>query len=237
MFPNEPIRGTGISFVNPHYLDSGALLWSRNAWEYIFNQGTQPQTYSEGITAHQEKNCMGCHMSTANAANTEGGHTWKPQVETCKQCHGEIANFSDIRPFTPVDYDGDGIFETVFDEIGTITPGAPPDGSTGTGLFGQLVAALKAQGILYNPDVYPYFNSSIDPFPSFTAWTTNTLSAAFNLSWAYKSGACVYYHNSKYVVQILQDSLRALGAPPPATAFRPVGPRPATDYRTIVVNP
>jgi hypothetical protein len=239
--PNELIRGTGISFVNPHYLDSGALLWGRNAWEYIFpGDPPQTQTYSEGIPTHQELNCTGCHMSTANATNTEGGHTWKPQVETCKQCHvqvPEITKFSDIRPFTPVDYDGDGFFGTVFEEIGTITPGAPPDGSTGTGLFGQLVAALKAQGILYNPDVYPYFNSSTDPFPSFTAWTTNTLSAAFNLSWTYKSGACVYYHNSKYVVQILHDSLRALGAPPPAAAFRPPGPRPATDYRTIVVNP
>jgi hypothetical protein len=191
---------------------------------------------------------MGCHMSKepseAFGKNEEGGHTWKPQLETCKECHvqvPEITKFSDIRPFTPVDYDGDGVFGTVFEEIGTITANTPQNGgSTGTGLFGQLVAALKAQGILYNPDVYPYFNSSTAPFPSFTAWTTNTLSAAFNLSWAYKSGACVYYHNSKYVVQILHDSLRALGAPPPAAAFRPAGPRPALDYRgdpRIVINP
>jgi hypothetical protein len=258
--PNDVIRASGVSFVNPHYLDSGSLLWSRNAWEYIFNQGTQSQsqTYSEGITRHQEKNCMGCHMSKqpseAFDKNEEGGHTWKPQLETCKECHvqvPEITKFSDIRPFTPVDYDGDGVFGTVFEEIGTITPrDAPALGSTGTGLFGQLVGALEANTrpnpdptqppipdpIFYNPDSYPYFFNATGG--TFNAWTTNTLSAAFNLSWAFKSGACVYYHNSKYVVQILDDSLQALGALLPAVAAnRPAGPRPARDYRTIVVNP
>ena len=80
-------RGNGISFVNPHYLDSGSILWCKNAWEYFF--GGTAQQYYNGIPAHQELNCMGCHMAEANADNLEGGHTWKPKVETCKQCHGQ----------------------------------------------------------------------------------------------------------------------------------------------------
>jgi hypothetical protein len=230
--PNDIIRASGVSFVNPHYLDSGSLLWSRNAWEFV------PKTYSTGIAEHQQLNCMGCHMSEANANNTEGDHTWKPRVETCRDCHTKldgtpIADFTDIP--AALDYDGNGTAGTVFEEFGTITPrSAPAVGSDGTGLFGQVVATLETKGIRYNPDSYPYFFTATGG--TFNAWTTNTLSAAFNLSWAYKSGTCVYYHNSRYVAQILQDSLQALQSTAPP-GVRPVGTRSATDYRMIVINP
>jgi hypothetical protein len=228
--PDQVINPAGLSFVNPHYLDSGSLLWSRNAWEYIFSGISQ--TYFTGIPAHQQLNCTGCHMTEANADNTEGGHTWHARVETCQQCHGPIADFEEIQ--ASADYDGDGQVKTVYEEIGIITPRAAPDvGSDGTGLFGQLVAALEAQGIFYNADSYPYFFMADGG--QYRLWTSNQLTAAFNLSWAYKAGSCVYFHNSKYVVQILLDSLTALGGAP--TGVRPAGTRNATDYRTIVVNP
>lgn len=219
--PDQTISASGVSFVNPHYLDGGAILWSRNAWEYYF-EGL-PQTYSEGNRSHQALNCMGCHMDTANSENTAGGHTWKAQVKTCQRCHGPIEDFTQIP--ASADYDGDGIVGTVYEELGTINPD--------TGLFGQLKAALEAKGIYYNPNVYPYFFTATGG--QFRAWTTNTLSAAFNLAYAYKAGGAVYAHNAKYVVQILRDSLRALGVIP--TGVRPTGERPATDYRTVVVNP
>jgi hypothetical protein len=225
--PDQVINPAGFSFVNPHYLDGGAVLWSKNAWEYFFNNA--PQTYSNGIQKHQEKNCTGCHMSEANADNTEGGHTWIPRIETCQTstCHGPVADFFSI-PASD-DYDGDGQIKTVFEEIGTITAG----GASGTGLFGQVIAALNAKGIYYNPDSYPYFFTSTGG--QFRAWTTHTLSAGFNLSFLYKAGNAVYVHNAKYAVQILQDSLRALGVTP--TGARPPGNRNATDYRAIVINP
>jgi len=223
--PDQVINPAGFSFVNPHYLDSGSLVWSRNAWEYFF-QGV-PQRYTTGNASHQFKNCAGCHMGAANADDTEGGHTWIPRVETCQECHGPITSFQEIP--ASADYDGDGTLESVFNEIGELAP----DGSSGTGLFGQLVAALNAKGIFYNPNSYPYLFTATGG--QFRAFTTHTLSASFNLAWSYKSGSCVYYHNSKYVVQILQDSLRALGVTPAGT--RPPADRNATDYRTIVINP
>jgi hypothetical protein len=225
--PDQVINPAGFSFVNPHYLDGGAILWSRNAWEYFFNN--VPQTYSDGIQKHKETNCTGCHMSEANADDTEGGHTWVPKIETCQTstCHGPVADFFSIN--AAADYDGDGQAETVFEEIGTITTG----GASGTGLFGQVITALNARGIYYNPDTYPYFFTSTGG--QFRLWTTHTLSAAFNLSFLYKSGNAVYVHNAKYAVQILQDSLRALGVVP--NGVRPPGNRNATDYRTIVINP
>ena len=129
------------------------------------------------------------------------------------------------------DFDGDGTRETAFEEIGTINPDS--------GLFGQLKAALEAKGIFYNPDSYPYFFKSTDysSTNAYTAWTTNTLSAAFNLTFLYKAGNCAYVHNVFFSAQILLDSLKALGVTSPGYENRPAGDRSAIDYRTIVVNP
>jgi hypothetical protein len=228
--PDQVIdAANGISFINPHYLDSGAILWGRNAWEYIF--GGTPQEYSTGVPAHQSLNCMGCHMAEPNAENTEGGHTWRPRVETCQECHGSfVTDFKDIPAIG--DYDGDGEVKTAFEEIGTL--GDPVLGDSG--LFGKLKTALHDAGIDYDPDSYPYFFNASGG--QYKAWTSNQLSAAFNLAWAYKSGIdCVAYHNAYYGAQILQDSLKALRVDTSGYFRPPVGLRNATDYRTIVVNP
>ena len=175
-------------------------------------------------------------MGEANADNTEGGHTWKPRMETCQQCHVNrlspeepVTSFQQIAAFG--DYDGDGVTKSAFEEIGTI--GDPVLGDSG--LFGQLKAVLAAKGIFYDPNTYPYFFTSAAETTAFTAWTTNTLTAAFNLGFMYKAGTCTPYHNARYTAQILQDSMRALGVTP--KGVRPPGDRNATDYRTIVVNP
>ncbi len=160
------------------------------------------------------------------ANNLEGGHTWRSSVETCQTCHGTtVTDFKDIPAIG--DYDGDGIVKTAFEEIGTINDPVLGD----SGLFGQLKAALAGQGIFYDPDTYPYFFSDAGHTTQFKAWTTNTLSAAFNLSWAYKSGGCVPYHNAWYGSQILQDSLRALGVDTAGYFRADIFTRTANDYR------
>lgn len=218
--PDQVINPAGISFVNPHYLDGGSHLWSRNAWEYFFNN--VPQQYTTGNTAHQGLNCTGCHMGEANAHHTEGGHTWKPRIETCRSCHPGATGFFTIP--SSADYDGDGQVKTIFEELGKINPDS--------GLFGQLKAALQSKGIYFDPDSYPYYFTSTGG--QFRAWTTHTLSAAFNLAWAYKAGNAASVHNPKYIVQILQDSMRGLGVMP--KGIRPAGNRPATDYRVNINN-
>jgi hypothetical protein len=171
-------------------------------------------------------------MGEANTENTEGGHTWKPRIETCQTCHGPTATSFEVIPAIG-DYDGDGDIETAFEEIGTLDIANP---ANDTGLYGQVRAALAGLGIYYNPDIYPYFFTTSDPAQQsrateFKAWTTNTLSAAFNLAWGYKSGNCVPYHNAWYGAAILQDSLKALGVDT-TDYFRPdIFTRTATDYR------
>jgi hypothetical protein len=226
--PDALISAGGISFVNPHYLDGGAILWSKNGWEYFFSGVAQ--RYTTGYAQHQQTNCAGCHMGEANANNTEGGHTWKPNIETCQKCHGPINDFKEISAL--VDYNGNGVIETTYNELGTIAPRpAPGVGSTGTGLFGAVVAALETKGIFYNPDAYPYFYTAAGA--QFRAFTPNTLSAAFNLAYSYKAGNAVYVHNAKYNIQLLRDALQTLngGVVPPGV--RPAGNRDATYYPNI----
>jgi hypothetical protein len=226
--PDAVISAGGISFVNPHYLDGGAILWSVNGWEYFFSGVAQQ--YTTGYQKHQETNCAGCHMGEANADNTEGGHTWKPNIKTCQECHGPINDFKEISALA--DYNGNGVIETTYNELGTITPRpAPGVGSTGTGLFGAVVAALETKGIFYNPDAYPYFYTAAGA--QFRAFTPNTLAAAFNLAYSYKAGNAVYVHNAKYNIQLLRDALQTLngGVAPPGV--RPAGTRAARYYPNV----
>jgi len=230
--PDKVISASGISFQNPHYLESGALIWSRNAWEYLTVSGAPtPNKYNSGISKHQDQNCMGCHMGDASPDGLEGGHTWRPRIEVCQQCHPGVKSFQDIK--ASADFDGDGTIESAFAEIGTVNDSVA--GTVDSGLFGQLNTALRAKGIFYDPNTYPYFFTSTGA--SYTAWTTNTLTAAFNLSFLYKSGNCAYIHNIFYSAQLLVDSLKALGVTSPGYKNRPAGDRSANDYRTIVVNP
>ena len=236
-YTNPDARLAGInSFQNPHYLESGAILWAKNAWEFIF--GGTPQVYSSGILEHQTQNCMGCHMGEASPNGLEGGHTWSPRIETCQQCHPGVQGFTDIQASD--DWDGSGTVESAFLEIGGVLD--PVAGTGNFGLMGQLRQALAAKGIFYNPNGSgTYFFTSEAFTTSFTNWTTNTLTAAFNLSFLYKAGACRSLHDPFYSAQILIDSLKALGVTLNSDTgkpfVRPAGNRNATDYRTIVVNP
>jgi hypothetical protein len=251
--PNTTIGG--ISFVNSHYLDGGSILWGRNAWEYFFNNTAQQ--YTTGISFHQDLNCMGCHMAEASeeaeassrgaarsgkmkmrkasvGAELLGGHTWRPTTETCAGCHGPIEEFESIPAFG--DYDGNGVVGTVGEEFGNISD----DGSQLSGLFGRVATALQTKGIYYKPGSYPYFYNASGG--TFSGWTSNTLSAAFNLNWAFKAGGG-WLHNTWYVAEVLQDSLKALGVDT-ASCYRPSAHagdvsfattvRDARDYRILV---
>jgi len=205
----------GSSSRNSHYLAGGAILWSKNAWEFFFNN--VPQSYTNGNASHQSQNCAGCHMGAANPENTEGGHTWKPRIDgPCQKCHPGMTDYKTYQNLNGQDYDGDGVVEPTAQEI--------------DGLIAQITAAFAAIGIKYDPSTNPYF-FPIPPATSIT-WTVNTMAASYNLNEVFKSANALYVHNPMYVIQVLRDSLQAItGTVPPGV--RPPGERPATDYRTI----
>ena len=239
--------------ANPHYFGGGAFLWSKNCFEFI---GTNlPNGYSNGIPAHQTTNCTGCHMGSYDATNKEGGHTWKacktdPAKVTCVSCHGTGATFTNI--IAKADYDANGILDTTTIEIGTLVNIADnqsdvwntaPVAGWGSGLIGLLNRAL------YDSGIKPVLNSS-GTSVSFQITTGSTSAstysfyqygAMFNLSHAIRAQDATHVHNPRYTVQLLIDSLLALGKttyPGSTRAFltnRPANDRIATDYR--ILNP
>jgi hypothetical protein len=260
LFKRRMASGTsiGTTFLNPHYLGTGAMLWARNGYEYTDNtSGTAvPKQYGY-ITAHQQTNCNGCHMAASSTSGV-GGHTWKilsadesvVNNTSCNvsSCHNgrvpatnSAGQFHDFRDsvFDPTaDYDLDGTVEGIAKEI--------------AGVEDHLIALLDNNGITYNDQSYPYFFIK-GTTSSYSAWTPARLKAAFNIQYVIKglpAGASSQIgrpnttaatHNYKYILQLLMDSYENLynnttspsGSLPTASALlanRPSGVRAATNY-------
>ncbi len=236
----------GSSFLNNHYLGTGAMLWGRNAYEYGGKQ------YG-AVVEHQQTNCNGCHMAEGSTSEV-GGHTWKIISDdeevvnsgTCNTavCHdgrvpttnsgGEFDDFRDTVLDPTNDYDGDGTIDGIPVEI--------------SGLCEELIALLQANGAYYNDLQYPYFFTSGAFDTSFTAWTLPIYKAAFNLNFVIKGlpsaassqigepNPSAAVHNYKYNIQLLRDSYDNLqangvgGQTDRSTQPRPSGTRAATNY-------
>ena len=194
-----------LRFLNVHYFAAGATRFgtdAKGAYEY------EGKTYA-GLFAHvpQFTTCTSCHPA----------HGLQVRLEECTTCHAGVASEADLVNIriAPTDYDGDGdVKEGVAGEIAT--------------LHEQLYAALQQYAaakvgvaIAYSPSAYPYFfvdtntNGVADPdeasFPNaYQAWTPRLLQAAYNYQYVAKDPGA-FAHNSKYVLQVLYDSLESLG--------------------------
>ncbi len=236
------------SFLNEHYLGTGAMLWARNAFEYggkLYGQNT----------AHQATNCIGCHMPENPSGRDDiGGHSWRIFSEadnvvnntSCNvaACHngrvpGTRAGLFSFRDsvFDPAnDYDGNGVVEGIPEEI--------------EGLETLLISLLDNNGITYSDTTYPYFFIK-GTASSFSAWTLPTLKAAYNIQYVIKGlpsspvsqigqpNPSAATHNFRYNIELLVDSYTDLysntvnpnpALPLPTALFRPVGTRAATNY-------
>ncbi|MCA9792450.1 MAG: hypothetical protein KC910_11665 [Candidatus Eremiobacteraeota bacterium] len=206
------------------------------------------QVYSDGVPEHHTKNCTGCHMADTQDV-VAGGHTFRPKLETCRECHAGIPDFLSV--IAPADIDGDPATASVYQSLGTINVNLEPSPND-TGLFNILRYEFYKVGIDYDPNTYPYFFKKVLPYSlanhtnanGFKNWTAAQFTAAFNLGQIYKTGNAAYVHNYYYTAQILIDSLRSIGVttnPKTGNPFvRPTSPtggttHQATDYRTIVI--
>ena len=150
------------------------------------------------------------HLAAAPAgafAPAIGDHTFRINnegvsnaVRTCGAtgCHPGLTTTDRVIPYNLVDYDGDGILEGINQEL--------------DGLKTALINLFAAQGIYYNPAVYPYFHNVATGQSSstgYTNWTQPQLKAAFNLNTFYKEPGA-FAHNGKYAAQILIDSFTDL---------------------------
>jgi len=180
------------SFFNPHYLGTGAMLWAHNGYEYA------GKVY-DANTAHQGANCTTCHMASPTADSLNGGHSWKPNVDACNtaSCHGSASlgvipaatgtKDPDIDAYRAVsdtrNYSGSGTTVAICRQIKELQD--------------NVIAALLANGIVYDDMNYPYFfkdsvanmrtNVALRTSANgFKVWTAKTWKAAFNLSYVIK---------------------------------------------------
>ena len=209
---NSAIKNAGVGddevsealkFRNVHYFAAGATLFGtevKGAYEYDGQEYLGHNTHGDlGPT-----DCVSCHDT----------HSLEVQVDACTQCHKTVETVEDLRSIrlSETDYDGDGdVTEGISSEISTLQD--------------ALLVALQAYAadkggvaLVYSPSAYPYFfadanaNGTIDEGEgAYATWTPTLLRAAYNYQYSQKDPGA-FAHNGKYIIQILYDSLKGVGA-------------------------
>ncbi len=206
----EPVEVDGeeqtLGFANIHYYPAAATLYGTVAMGGYQFDG---KTY-DGKFRHVESydSCSECHDP----------HSLEVKVDSCAHCHEGVTSSEDLKNVREVssasDYDGDGdVEEGIYYEI--------------DGLKEQLFAAIQAYAadvagtpIIY-AQAYPYFFTDTNgdgeaqddeaAYPNkYSAWTPNLLKAAYNYQMAKKDPGN-FAHGGKYTIQLLVDSIEAVG--------------------------
>lgn len=193
---------TELRFTNIHYFAAAATLHGSEVaggYQYAGNTYDGKFLHAGGINT-----CIGCHNQ----------HTLEIRIETCKECHTNVASEEDLVNIrmngSLEDYDGDGdVTEGIAGEI--------------SGLQEKLMAAIQTYGtdqsapIAYDPASYPYFfndanaNGAVDPeeigtdTSAYASWTGRLLKAAYNYQLSVKDPGA-FAHNAKYIIELLYDS-------------------------------
>jgi hypothetical protein len=195
-----------LNFIHVHFFGAGATMYGTEAkggYEY------EGKTYV-GRFQHMPNvsTCTGCH-------HPHGGEV---MVERCGGCHDgikQVADLASIRISTRGDFDGNGKEEGLAVEI--------------VGLQTQLYSAIQTYaknfggvGIGFTEVAYPHWfmdkngNGRIDPEEissdnTYHAYTPRLLEAVYNYTYAVRDPGGAY-HNGRYVLELLHDSLESLAA-------------------------
>ncbi len=191
----------GLRFINVHYFAAGATRYGADVGGGYEYPGKEYVGYFEHVPAYQA--CTSCHDA----------HALEVKSAECFTCHEGVEDVEDIR-MTDVDYDGDGdATEGIYGEIDTMR----------TALYEAIKAYSVEAGfpVVYAPYAYPYFfadlNADGEATPDeanygnrYQSWTPALLEAAYNYQYAMKDPGG-FAHNGKYVLQLLYDSIEAIG--------------------------
>jgi hypothetical protein len=220
------------SFTNVHYFPAAAVFYGgevRGAFQFKDKTYAGRRIFPNHMGMFDT--CVECHMGTNSIHKPyditgQMHNVQKPNPEDCVYCHGQDVSqpnpgadpakfkFSGIRPYSTPDYDGDGDkTESSESEI--------------KGLEADLYAEIKAFGfkigapIVYDPDSYPYFFNDLNGngiadeeeagrSNGYSFTNARLLKAAYNLHLSVKEPHG-FIHNSRYIAQILVDSIEHLG--------------------------
>ena len=170
----------------PHYSPQADMFLGANAWE--FGLGLTGYKSHGGV----KDGCVTCHMSErVNGSSVHADHEMSMEengadkVEACKECHGSITRFDDIRAAT--DYDNDGTIESAVAEVqgllDQLKAQLPKDAT------GEPVTAAKDSMVVKNHPRYP---TILGPLWNYH-FVTHDMSKGI--------------HNTKYAVALLRASL------------------------------
>ncbi len=220
------------SFTNVHYFPAAAIFYGgevRGGFQFKDKTYAGRKYYANHMGLFDT--CVECHMGTNSPHKPydmtgEMHNVHKPNPEDCVYCHGQDVSqpnpgsdpakfeFSGIRPASTPDYDGDGNrAESLESEI--------------KGLEADLYAELQTFGfkigipIAYDSHSYPYFfndlngNGMVDEDEAtrsngYSFTNARLLKAAYNYQVSLKEPHG-FIHNSRYIGQILVDSIEHLG--------------------------
>ncbi len=193
-----------LNFLHVHYYPAGATIYgteAKVAYEY------DGKKYA-GRFAHMPNvsTCTGCHQP----------HGGELKIDRCGGCHDGVktaADLANIRMSTRGDFDGNGKEEGLAREIANLQ----------TQLYGAIQTYSKNVGgtpIAFTKAAFPYWyadtngNGRIDPEEmrmanKYTAYTPRLLQAVFNYTFSVRDPGGAY-HNGRYVLQLLYDSLDSL---------------------------
>lgn len=189
-----------VRFTNVHYFAAGATLFGSEANGMYEFEGKEYAARHGHVAAGFT--CASCHNV----------HALEIKTEACAGCHPGAASPDAIR-MSATDWDGDGdVTEGVAGEVQTM----------GEKLYEALkaYAAEKSVGIVYDPAAYPYFFEDADgdgvadtgdqgPV-RYSKFTPNLAIAAYNYQY-YQKDPGAFAHNAKYVLQVLYDTIQAIG--------------------------
>jgi hypothetical protein len=221
--------GGPYSFINIHYFPAAAILFGtevKGGYEFKGKQYVGQRLWHNHNG--QFDTCIECHMGT-QSENKRFDYTGKmhnvhkPDQRDCVYCHGQDVSqpnpgadpakfkFSGIRPASTPDYNGNkDRTESVENEIKALE----------ADLYAQIqmyAATVIGIPIVYDPHAYPYFfvdtngNGIVDPgeaiYPNkYDFFDAKLLRAAYNYQVS-KKEPHGFIHNSRYVAQLLVDSI------------------------------
>lgn len=199
-----------LTFRNVHYFAAGATLFGSEAQGAYQYEGKE----YNGRNLHDGDDftmCTDCHYE----------HELTLQVDECGDCHDDVEVQEDALLIREdergeaIDYNGNGdAEEPIRDEIFALEDALLV-------VIQDYAANVAGTPIAYTPAVHPYWyidtnaNGAADPDEvngdnRYASWTPTLLRAAYNYQYIQKDPG-VFAHNPDYALQVLYDSLEAIG--------------------------
>jgi hypothetical protein len=199
-----------LTFRNIHYFAAGASIFggeAQGAYQYADREYNGRYMHAEDAP----NTCTSCHRP----------HSGTVRLSECEDCHEDAETIEAVRMIRAtedvelIDYDGDGSSdEPIRDEIMTMEELLLP------ALYAY-AAETVGMPIVYDSHSHPYWfndtntNGVADPEEvnrdnRYMSWTPALLRAAYNYQYAQKDPGD-YAHNPDYILQVLYDSLEAIG--------------------------